>query len=92
MYEYTPGFVHAKVFSVDGSSATVGTINLDYRSFYHHFECGCYFYDSSVIQDIEADFQRTLEDCQEVTMEYYKKLPLHQKLIGTLFKLIAPLM
>lgn len=92
VYEYTPGFVHAKVFSVDGSSATVGTINLDYRSFYHHFECGCYFYDSSVIQDIEADFQRTLEDCQEVTMEYYKKLPLHQKLIGTLFKLIAPLM
>ena len=85
MYEYTPGFVHAKVFSVDGSSATVGTINLDYRSFYHHFECGCYFYDSSVIQDIEADFQRTLEDCQEVTMEYYK-------LIGTLFKLFTPLM
>ena len=92
VYEYTPGFVHAKVFSVDGSSATVGTINLDYRSFYHHFECGCYFYDSSVIQNIEADFQRTLEDCQEVTMEYYKKLPLYQKLIGTLFKLIAPLM
>ncbi len=92
IYEYLPGFVHSKVFVSDDMRAVVGTINLDYRSFYHHFECGCYFYDSSVIQDIEADFQRTLEDCQEVTMEYYKKLPLYQKLIGTLFKLIAPLM
>lgn len=43
VYEYTPGFVHAKVFSVDGSSATVGTINLDYRSFYHHLNVAAIF-------------------------------------------------
>ena len=44
IYEYTPGFVHAKVFVSDGIKATVGTINLDYRSLYHHFECATYLY------------------------------------------------
>ena len=92
VYEYTPGFVHAKVFVSDDLSATVGTVNLDYRSFYHHFECGVFFYDNIVIGDVERDFEQTREKCVEVTMEYYKKLPVHQKILGSIFKLFAPLM
>ena len=50
IYEYKPGFVHAKVFVSDDEKATVGTINLDYRSFYHHFECGLFMYRNSQIR------------------------------------------
>ena len=92
VYEYTPGFVHAKTFTSDDISATVGTINLDYRSFYHHFECGAYFYDNKVVGKVEEDFQNTLSKCQEVTRDYYKKIPLHQKILGRIFRLVAPLM
>ena len=92
VYEYTPGFVHAKVFVSDDSCATVGTVNLDYRSFYHHFECGAYFYDNQVVGKVEEDFEKTLEKCQLVTEEYYKRIPLHQKLIGGVSRLVAPLM
>lgn len=92
IYEYTPGFVHAKSFVADDRCATVGTINLDYRSFYHHFECGAYFYDNSVVAKVEEDFQNTLLKCREVTMDYYKKISVYQKLIGRIAKLIAPLL
>ena len=59
MYEYTPGFVHAKVFVSDDIKGIVGTINLDYRSLYHHFECATYMYKTDCIPDIEKDFQAT---------------------------------
>ena len=55
IYEYTPGFVHAKVFVSDDEKAVVGTINLDYRSLYHHFECGVFLYRNSQIGQIEQD-------------------------------------
>lgn len=92
VYEYTPGFVHAKVFVSDDVSATVGTINLDYRSFYHHFECGAYLYDNKAVGKIEEDFQNTLLKCQEITIEDYIKIPLYQKMVGRVFRLFAPLM
>ncbi len=92
VYEYTPGFIHAKIFVSDDQCATVGTINLDYRSFYHHFECGAYFYGNSVVAKVEEDFQDTLLECQEITMDYYKKIPLYQKLIGRVSRFIAPLL
>lgn len=92
VYEYTPGFVHAKSFVSDNKCATVGTVNLDYRSFYHHFECGAYFYDNSVVAKVEKDFQETLLKCQEVTKDYYKEIPLYQKLIGRISRLMAPLL
>lgn len=92
VYEYVPGFVHAKTFVSDDSSATVGTVNLDYRSFYHHFECGAYFYDNQVVAKVEEDFQNTLLKCEEVTEEYYWRIPLIQKMIGRISRLFAPLM
>jgi cardiolipin synthase len=92
IYEYSPGFVHAKVFVSDDIKATVGTINLDYRSLYHHFECGTYLYKTDCIPDIEADFRETLTKCREVTAETIKAERLSTKFIGQIAKLISPLM
>ena len=92
IYEYTPGFVHAKVFVSDGEEAVVGTINLDYRSLYHHFECATYQYRTDCISDIEADFQETLAKCRRVTEETIRHEKLHVKLSGRLMKAFAPLM
>ena len=92
IYEYIPGFVHAKVFVCDDREAVVGTINLDYRSLYHHFECASYLYGVPCIAEIEADFQACLTVSRTVTYETVKKEKWHVKLIGFVVKLLAPLM
>ena len=92
LYEYTPGFVHAKVFVSDDQKAVVGTINLDYRSLYHHFECAAYLYQTPCIRDIEQDFQDTLSKCRMVTPESIKNEKLFYKTAGSLMKFIAPMM
>ena len=92
IYEYTPGFVHAKVFSSDDDTAVVGTINLDYRSLYHHFECAAYLYRTACIVDIEKDFADTLKQCLLVTKDTLKKEPLMRRLTGAAAKTIAPLL
>ncbi len=91
IYEYTPGFVHSKVFVSDDERGVVGTINLDYRSLYHHFECAAYLYRCACLTDMEKDFQDALEDCILVTEAMIKNRPLKQKLIGWCVKAIAPL-
>lgn len=92
IYEYTPGFVHAKVFVSDDDTATVGTINLDFRSLYLHFECGTFIYNNQVVRDIEKDFQETLKKCQRVTVTDLRKRKLWEKVCGRVLRLIAPLM
>ncbi len=92
IYEYTPGFVHAKVFVSDNDTATVGTVNLDYRSFYHHFECGAFVYNNPVVWDIERDFQETLKKCEKVTLVSVRSRGIVEKLVGSALRLIAPLM
>lgn len=92
IYEYTPGFVHAKVFVCDDEKAVVGTINLDYRSLYHHFECATYLYRVRCIKEIAEDFEKTLAKCREVTPETIKNEKLSYKIRGGFMKLIAPLM
>ncbi len=92
IYEYTPGFVHAKVFVSDNDTATVGTVNLDYRSLYHHFECGAFIYNNPVVWEIERDFQATLEKCEKVTMMQLRKRNLLERAVGRVLRLIAPLM
>lgn len=92
IYEYTPGFVHAKVFVSDGDTATVGTINLDYRSLYLHFECGAFLYNNSEIEKIEVDFQKTLRKCHKVTLIEVKDRTMFEKISGQVLRLIAPLM
>ena len=92
IYEYTPGFVHAKVFVSDDREAVVGTINLDYRSLYHHFECATYLYNVDCIREIETDYQSTLKQCRTVTEETIRQEKWSLKLMGIALKAIAPLM
>lgn len=92
IYEYTPGFVHAKVFVCDRKEAVVGTINLDYRSLYHHFECATYMYGTECVSDIEADFQTMFPKCRQVTPETVRQEKWPVKLAGVLLKVAAPLL
>ena len=92
IYEYTPGFVHAKVFVSDDDTATVGTINLDFRSLYLHFECGTFIYNNQVVRDVEKDFQETLKKCQKVTVTDLRNRKFGEKVCGRVLRLIAPLM
>ena len=92
IYEYQPGFIHAKTFLCDDKYATVGSINLDYRSLYLHFECGAYMYSNDVLHDVEQDFKETLKQCQEITKESCDKYPKGKMLVGKMLRLIAPLM
>ena len=92
IYEFTPGFVHAKIFVADDDTATVGTINLDFRSLYLHFECGAYIYNNPVVREIEKDFQKTLKKCQSVTLTEVRNQKLTEKICGRVLRMIAPLM
>lgn len=92
IYEYAPGFVHSKLFVADGREAVVGTINLDYRSLYHHFECATYMCGADCIADIEADFQGTLKACRPGTKETVRDEKWTQKLTGILLKAVATLL
>ena len=92
IYEYTPGFVHAKVCVSDNEKAVVGTINFDYRSLYHHFECATYLYRTACISEIEEDFRETLKKCRTVTPETIAKEKLSLRIRGRILKLFAPLM
>ena len=84
--------IRDRVFTCDDDTAVVGTINLDYRSLYHHFECATYLYRTDCIAQIEADFQQTLSRCARVTPETLKKEPLKRRIMGPMLKVIAPLL
>ena len=92
IYEYTPGFTHAKMFVSDDEKGVIGSINLDYRSLYLHFEDAVYLYQDASILDIEMDFQNTLEKCEQVTLESLQKYPKIKMLIGKLLRVFAPLL
>ena len=91
VYRYTPGFVHSKVFVSDDNIATVGTINMDYRSLYLHFECGAYLENVNVIKDIKKDLVETIEKSQEISRK--EATPRLLKAVWqALLRLVAPLM
>ena len=92
IYEFTPGFVHAKVFVSDDERAVVGTINLDYRSLYHHFECATYMYGTKCIKNIENDFEETIKKCKMADKNTIKENSLYNKAVGFAVKAFAPLM
>lgn len=69
IYEYSPGFIHAKNFVCNDQFAVCGTINLDYRSLVHHFECGAWMYRTECVPNMKSDFLRTLEKSEEITPE-----------------------
>ena len=90
--EYTPGYVHAKVMVADDQEAVVGTINFDYRSLYHHFECAAYLNRVDAISDIKKDFLETATKCQTWNYEMLRADKWYIKAMGRLLKVIAPLM
>lgn len=91
IYEWTPGFIHAKMSVADDAIATCGTINLDYRSLYHHFENGCLYADCDAVIKTREDFEATFEQCREVTQEYANPNAT-KKLSQMILRFFAPLM
>ncbi len=92
VYEYAPGFIHAKNVVVDDECAVCGTINTDYRSFYLHYECGVFMSETDAINDMKEDFLRTLEKCEAMDLISWSKRPIGNKLIQQILKIISPLL
>ena len=91
IYEYSPGFMHAKLFVSDDEVATVGTANLDFRSLYLHFECGAILYGTRAVTQVKADFESTLTACHEVTEKECHRTPII-RMVQAIMRLFAPLM
>ena len=92
IFEYTPGFIHAKMFVSDDTTAVVGTTNVDFRSFYLHFECGVAFYLSPVVAQVKDDILRTQNICEEITLEKVHAIKAPVRILRTLLRAFAPLM
>lgn len=91
IYQYTPGFIHAKNFVCDDNIAVVGTINMDYRSLYLHFECATYLYNSGVEMDVKADFIETMAKSHEITLEDCLKRKPHTRMLQVFLRLLSPM-
>lgn len=91
IFEYRPGFIHAKQMVSDDITAMVGTTNLDFRSFYLHFECAVCLYGSSAVKNIFDDFRNTLACCREITFGDTRRFPLWQRAMATVLRPFAPL-
>ena len=92
IYEYTPGFIHAKECICDDKMAVIGTINLDYRSLYLHFENGVFLYGCKAVQDMKVDYEETMEKSREVTKEYQKLTSAAAAVKRSVLRLFAPLL
>ena len=90
IYEYTPGFIHAKMI-VNESSAIVGTINMDYRSFYLHYECGAWMCSKDVVYNVKNDILNTIKVSEEITYEEWKNRPLKMKIYQSFLNLFQTL-
>lgn len=92
IFEYTPGFLHAKSTVSDDCRAYVGSANYDFRSLYLHYECGAYIYRNPIVTDIREDFVKTLSLSCEVTMDEYRRLGFFYRLMGRILRFFAALM
>ena len=92
IFEYTPGFLHAKQMVSDDTTAIVGTMNLDYRSLYMHFENAVLMYKCAAIKDIKADFESMQRKCREVNMDFARKIPFYTRIFRSILKLFSPLL
>jgi phosphatidylserine/phosphatidylglycerophosphate/cardiolipin synthases and related enzymes len=92
IYEYTPGFIHGKLMLWDDRCGTVGSVNLDFRSLYLHYENGIFICDAPVLLDIKADFEQTMEISHLVTLEEVNSRPWYKKLMAAVLNLFSPLM
>ena len=92
IYEYTPGFIHSKCTLCDDEIAVIGSINYDYRSLYHHFECGIYMYNTSVTYELKEDMENTFAVCREVNVDFVLGKRMHVNVFGPFLHLFAPLL
>ncbi|URZ03235.1 cardiolipin synthase [Clostridium felsineum] len=92
IYEYIPGFIHSKTYVSDDEYGVVGSINMDFRSLYLHFECGVWLYKTQSVYDIKKDFINTLKSSYEVTREDIKKVKWYSTLWRVVLRIFAPLM
>ncbi len=92
IYEYSPGFIHSKTFISDDEYAVVGTINMDYRSLYLHFECGVWLYNSKIVQEMKNDFLNTLKVSEQITAHKLKNRKKYQSVASSILRAFAPLM
>lgn len=92
IYEYTPGFLHAKMIVSDDDVGVVGTINMDFRSFFLHFECGTVLYGGKVIREIKQDMLDTLALSREIDEEWFRHVPWASSILASVLRLFAPLM
>ena len=91
IYEFVPGFIHAKNFIVDGEFAVCGTINVDYRSLVHHFECGCYMYHTNAVKQMKEDFDHMIEKETIQIEEKSCHLPFFKRMLKDVVNLFSPL-
>ena len=92
IYQYTPGFIHSKCFVVDDEFASVGTINLDFRSLYLHFECGTWMYKTECISQVKEDALVTFEVSREISLEQCENTNIVFQLVLSVLRLFAPLL
>ena len=92
IYEYTPGFIHAKTFVVDDAYGVVGTINLDYRSLFLHYECAAWMYRTQAVMQLKEDYLPMLDRCEEITLESCRNRPWYTRLRHSILRVFAPLM
>ncbi len=92
IFEYTPGFIHSKLFVSDDKIATVGSVNMDYRSFVFHFECGAWLCDNSTVNDIKEHFNEIFSVSEEIEIEKWKKRPVKDRVKQAILHIFAPFM
>ena len=92
IFEYTPGFIHAKNVICDDTIATVGTVNFDYRSLYHNYECGAWMYETHVIRNMKKDFVSTREISLEITQALVDKTPFLERVMQETLKFFSPML
>ena len=92
IYEYRPGFLHAKTIVSDDDTAVVGTINMDFRSFFLHFECATCFYNSSVVAAVKQDIMETINVSRRIDDEWLRRVPWIRSIMASVLRLFAPLL
>ena len=92
IYQYTPGFIHSKCILTDDNLTSIGSINMDNRSFYHHFECGVLVYDSSIIAEVKYDMLSTMKESEEITLDWCKEHMSRITLVDAFLRLLSPLL
>jgi cardiolipin synthase len=91
-YKYIKGFVHSKAIVVDGKISSIGTANMDLRSFKLNFEVNAFIYDSNISSRLQAIFEKDMEDCIEITHELYESRSIIIKFKESLSRLLSPVL